>query len=90
MMPDQGSTRYDERDWPGFQRALADLCPDCTPIYLNGLADVALQPRLVFNGPDHGRAANVKNMACPCANPGGSDNAANLLRQVVSFPVPGG
>ena len=43
LMPDQGSTRYDERDWPGFERAMAELCPDCTPVYQNGNADIALQ-----------------------------------------------
>jgi D-xylose transport system substrate-binding protein len=43
LMPDQASTRYEEADWPGFQDAMADLCPDCTLIYQNGNADVALQ-----------------------------------------------
>lgn len=43
LMPDQASTRYEEHDWPGFQAAMADLCPDCTLIYQNGNADVALQ-----------------------------------------------
>lgn len=43
LMPDQASTRYEERDWPGFQAAMADLCADCTLIYQNGNADVALQ-----------------------------------------------
>ncbi len=43
LMPDQGSTRYEEHDWPGFQAAMGELCPDCTLIYQNGNADVALQ-----------------------------------------------
>ncbi|WP_439156036.1 substrate-binding domain-containing protein [Yoonia sp.] len=43
LMPDQASTRYEEKDWPGFQAAMSDLCPDCTLIYQNGNADVALQ-----------------------------------------------
>ena len=43
LMPDQGSTRYDEHDWPGFQAELEKLCPDCTAIYQNGNGDVALQ-----------------------------------------------
>ncbi|WP_170507328.1 ABC transporter substrate-binding protein [Ruegeria arenilitoris] len=43
LMPDQGSTRYDERDWPGFQAAMTELCPDCTPVYQNGNGDIALQ-----------------------------------------------
>lgn len=43
LMPDQASTRYEEHDWPGFQAAMAELCPDCELIYQNGNADVALQ-----------------------------------------------
>lgn len=43
LMPDQASTRYEEHDWPGFQAAMGDLCSDCTLIYQNGNADVALQ-----------------------------------------------
>ncbi|RYG91779.1 sugar ABC transporter substrate-binding protein [Loktanella sp. IMCC34160] len=43
LMPDQASTRYEEHDWPGFQSAMGELCPDCTLIYQNGNADVALQ-----------------------------------------------
>jgi D-xylose transport system substrate-binding protein len=42
-MPDQGSTRYDEHDWPGFQAELKKICPDCKAIYQNGNNDVALQ-----------------------------------------------
>jgi D-xylose transport system substrate-binding protein len=43
LMPDQGSTRYEEHDWPGFEAAMGELCPDCTLIYQNANADVALQ-----------------------------------------------
>ncbi len=43
LMPDQASTRYEEHDWPGFEAAMTELCPDCTLIYQNGNADVALQ-----------------------------------------------
>ena len=43
LMPDQGSTRYDEHDWPGFETELARLCPDCTAIYQNANADATLQ-----------------------------------------------
>lgn len=43
LMPDQASTRYEEHDWPGFQTAMKELCPDCTLIYQNGNADAALQ-----------------------------------------------
>ena len=43
LMPDQGSTRYDEHDFPGFKAELAKLCPDCTAIYQNANADATLQ-----------------------------------------------
>ncbi|MCQ0971133.1 sugar ABC transporter substrate-binding protein [Paracoccus sp. TK19116] len=43
LMPDQASTRYEEHDWPGFEAAMGELCADCTLIYQNGNADVALQ-----------------------------------------------
>ena len=48
LMPDQGSTRYDEHDWPGFETELASLCPDCTAIYQNANADATL-PQQQFN-----------------------------------------
>ncbi|MGR3761971.1 ABC transporter substrate-binding protein [Roseobacteraceae bacterium NS-SX3] len=43
LMPDQASTRYEEQDFPGFKRAMGELCPACTVIYQNANADVALQ-----------------------------------------------
>lgn len=43
LMPDQGSTRYDEHDWPGFKAELESLCPDCTAIYQNANGDATLQ-----------------------------------------------
>ncbi len=45
LMPDQASTRYEEHDFPGFQTAMAELCPDCTVIYQNANADASLQQR---------------------------------------------
>ncbi len=43
LMPDQGSTRYDEHDWPGFKAELDKLCSDCEAIYQNANADATLQ-----------------------------------------------
>ena len=43
LMPDQASTRYEEKDFPGFQAAMKELCADCTVIYQNANADVSLQ-----------------------------------------------
>ncbi|RIY02421.1 sugar ABC transporter substrate-binding protein [Aureimonas flava] len=43
LMPDQGSTRYEERDFPGFKQEMEKLCPDCTVVYQNANGDAALQ-----------------------------------------------
>jgi D-xylose transport system substrate-binding protein len=43
LMPDQSSTRSEERDYPGFKSEMEKLCPDCQVIYQNANADVALQ-----------------------------------------------
>ena len=43
LMPDQGSTRYEEHDWPGFKAEMEKLCAACELIYQNANADVALQ-----------------------------------------------
>ncbi|WP_210528712.1 ABC transporter substrate-binding protein [Rubellimicrobium arenae] len=43
LMPDQGSTRYEEHDFPGFQARMNELCPTCTVIYQNATADASLQ-----------------------------------------------
>jgi D-xylose transport system substrate-binding protein len=43
LMPDQASTRYEQHDYPGFKAAMQKLCPDCTVVYQNANADVALQ-----------------------------------------------
>ena len=43
LMPDQGSTRYEQHDFPGFKAEMEKLCPDCKVIYQNANADVALQ-----------------------------------------------
>jgi D-xylose transport system substrate-binding protein len=43
LMPDQGSTRYEEHDAPGFIAEMTKLCPGCKVIYLNADADVTKQ-----------------------------------------------
>ena len=43
LMPDQGSTRYEEHDYPGFQAEMKKLCPDCTVLYQNADADASRQ-----------------------------------------------
>lgn len=43
LMPDQGSTRYEQRDFPGFKKAMAKDCPSCKVVYQNANADTAEQ-----------------------------------------------
>ncbi|MFC4624048.1 sugar ABC transporter substrate-binding protein [Daeguia caeni] len=43
LMPDQASTRYEERDYPGFAAEMKKLCESCKVIYLNGDGDATKQ-----------------------------------------------
>jgi D-xylose transport system substrate-binding protein len=43
LMPDQGSTRYELHDRPGFENRLKELCDSCKPLYSNADADAAKQ-----------------------------------------------
>ncbi|MBD5657022.1 MAG: sugar ABC transporter substrate-binding protein [Candidatus Eremiobacteraeota bacterium] len=43
LMPDQGSTRYEEHDHPGFVAEMKKLCADCDVLYQNADADAAKQ-----------------------------------------------
>jgi D-xylose transport system substrate-binding protein len=75
LMPDQASTRYEEHDFPGFEAEMAKLCPDCTVIYQNANADVALQQQqfnsvitqgakvIVLDPVDSSAAASLVNLA---------------------------
>lgn len=43
LMPDHGSTRYEEHDRPGFEAKLKQLCSTCTVLYNNADGDAARQ-----------------------------------------------
>lgn len=43
LMPDTDTARYEARDRPTFEAALAEKCPDCELLYSNGDADMAKQ-----------------------------------------------
>jgi D-xylose transport system substrate-binding protein len=43
LMPDEGSTRYELHDRPGFEKRLKELCEKCTPLYNNADADASKQ-----------------------------------------------
>jgi ABC-type xylose transport system substrate-binding protein len=51
LMPDQGSTRYEEHDFPGFKAKMTEICPDCKLIYQNATADATLAAlQLIVSG----------------------------------------
>ncbi len=72
LMPDQASTRYEERDFPGFKAEMAKLCPDCSVIYQNANADAVLQQQQ-FN------AAMTQGAKVIVINPVDSSSAAALV-----------
>src|SRR6202451_4769973 len=43
LMPDQGSTRYEEHDRPGFVAEMKKVCADCTVLYQNADTDATKQ-----------------------------------------------
>lgn len=43
LMPDQGSTRYEEHDYPGFAAEMKKLCESCKVLYQNADADATKQ-----------------------------------------------
>jgi len=75
LMPDQASTRYEERDYPGFRDAMAELNPDVEVVYQNANADAQLQQQqfnslisqgatvIVLDPVDSSAAASLVNQA---------------------------
>lgn len=43
LMPDEGSTRYEAHDRPGFVQEVKKLCPSCTVLYQNADGDASRQ-----------------------------------------------
>ncbi len=74
LMPDQGSTRYEEHDWPGFQAEMKKLCASCNLIYQNATADAALQQQQ-FN------AVIAQGAKVIVLDPVDSSAAASLVQQ---------
>lgn len=56
LMPDRGSTRYDQQDYPLFEQRIKELCPDCTVSYQNAETDPQVQQQqadaMITNGVD--------------------------------------
>lgn len=80
LMPDQGSTRYEEHDWPGFKAEMEKLCESCTLIYQNATADAALQQQQ-FN------SAIAQGAKVIVLDPVDSSAAASLVQQAHSQDV---
>jgi D-xylose transport system substrate-binding protein len=74
LMPDQGSTRYEEHDSPGFIAEMAKLCPTCKVIYQNADADIAKQQQQFNSVISQGAKAIV-------LDPVDSTSAASLVEQ---------
>ena len=43
LMPDQGSTRYEQHDFPGFKAEMKKIAPDCKVNYQNAVDDESPQ-----------------------------------------------
>ena len=80
-MPDQASTRYEQHDFPGFKAEMEKLCPDCTVIYQNANADVALQQQQFNSVLDPGRQGRS------CSTRSNSAAAASLVKLAQSQGV---
>ncbi len=77
LMPDQGSTRYEEHDHPGFVAEMKKLCPTCPVIYLNANGDASRQQQQFNSAISQGAKAIV-------LDPVDSTAAASLVKQAQS------
>ena len=77
LMPDEGSTRYEEHDRPGFILEMKSLCPTCTVLYQNADADAARQQQQFNSVVSQGAKAIV-------IDPVDSTAAASLVHQAQS------
>ena len=77
LMPDEGSTRYEEHDRPGFVAEVKKLCPGCTVLYQNADADASRQQQQFNSVISQGATAIV-------IDPVDSTAAASLVKQAQS------
>ncbi len=77
LMPDEGSTRYEQHDRPGFVREMKILCPHCTVLYQNADADASRQQQQFNSVISQGAKAIV-------LDPVDSTAAASLVKQAQS------
>ncbi len=80
LMPDEGSTRYEEHDRPGFVAEMKKQCPGCTVLYQNADADASKQQQQFNSVISQGAKAIVMD-------PVDSTAAASLVKQAQSQGV---
>ncbi len=74
LMPDQGSTRYEEHDHPGFVAQMQKNCPTCKVLYQNANGDASRQQQQFNSAVSQGAKAIV-------LDPVDSAAAASLVKQ---------
>ena len=79
-MPDEGSTRYEEHDRPGFVAEMKKLCAGCTVLYQNADGDASKQQQQFNSVISQGAKAIV-------IDPVDSTAAASLVKQAQSQGV---
>ncbi len=80
LMPDEGSTRYDEHDHPGFVAEMTKQCSGCTVLYQNADADASKQQQQFNSVISQGAKVIVMD-------PVDSTAAASLVKQAQSQGV---
>ncbi len=80
LMPDEGSTRYEEHDHPGFVAEMKKKCPGCTVLYQNADADASKQQQQFNSVISQGAKVIVMD-------PVDSTAAASLVKQAQSQGV---
>jgi D-xylose transport system substrate-binding protein len=80
LMPDEGSTRYEEHDRPGFVAEMKKQCPSCTVLYQNADADASKQQQQFNSVISQGAKVIVMD-------PVDSTAAASLVKQAQSQGV---
>ncbi len=80
LMPDEGSTRYEEHDRPGFVAEMKKLCPSCTVLYQNADADPSRQQQQFNSVISQGAKAIIMD-------PVDSSAATSLVKQAQSQGV---
>ena len=92
LMPDQGSTRYEQHDHPGFVAEMTKLCASCKLIYLNADADVSKQQQQFNSAIAQGAKVIVIDGVDSAASASLVHNAHSQGVKVIAYdrPIPDG